>query len=238
MRFSPPHPHTFLLFFFTISIPVTVAQAVGTLELFGNAECDPNAAGAFDTTIDLALNVCLDTKGVIGLAIQNVPSCNVGTATLIRYNYAACAVPATFQTYDGCLYYSPLLSFAAIMFACSTANALPTSTSTVSLGATYPVGTEASSAITQATTTTPPAGPATTAASPTNSVSSVVTSTTSLNSSQPVVSVATDSSSSGLSESDKIALGVGIGGAVGTIIVAILAWQCPRARPWNWRRYS
>jgi hypothetical protein len=228
MRFVLSHRHT-LLFLLTISSPVTVAQGVGTLDLFSNAECDPSPAGALETTIDLASNVCLDTPGVVGIAIQKVPPCDVGTATLVRYEYAACAVPGGIQSYDWCLYYSPLLSFAAIMFACSTANAVPTSTSTVSLGATYPVGSGASPANTQTTT----AGPATAPATQTSSDSGVVTSSA-RSSSQSGGSASSSNSSSGLSQSDKIALGVGIGGAGATIIVAILAWLCPSARPWRW----
>lgn len=78
----------------------------------------------------------------------------------------------------------------------------------------------------------PPEAPTTTFTSPTNTVTSPTTTPT----------TDTNGSAGGhgrrkLSRSDQIALGIGLGCGISTIVVGILAWLCPRTRA-RWSKYE
>lgn len=123
-----------------------------------------------------------------------------------------------------CFYYFSILPIPGVMFTCDDPATNPQPTSTTSVAATAVAG----------VATSPASGPQMTAASVTSTSSIGMTpspttaSTGSEGTSGGPSGTASSTHSSGLDISDKIAIGVGLGVGIPSIIIALAAWLRPR----------
>ena len=202
------------------------ASPPGAIALFLDIVCEQ--ASIINPTVDLAANVCLVTHGATGVAVEVLPPCASGEATLQLYQDTSCAnqVDANIDyAFENC--YAP---HAAVLFACTAVakGSRATATSTVSAGS-------SSMAIATGDPASPTGGspgdsnplntPSTNEAAPTSSTRPNPTST---DPTTTDVKKASAAGSGGLSQSSQIGLGVGL--PVGSIVVALLAWLCPCTR--------
>lgn len=202
---------------------VARASASGTLALFLDNVCEQ--ASIINPTVDLAADVCLVTNGATGIAIEELPPCASGEATLQMYHDTSCAnqVDADLDFASENCYFYP----SAVLFACTAVvkGSHATATSTVSAGSSsmaIATGSPASPTGGSAGDSTPQNTPSTNEAAPTSSTISNPTTTDVKKASS------TDAAGSGLSQRSQIGLGVGL--PVGSIVVALLAWLCPCTR--------
>ena len=204
------------------------ASASGTLALFLDVVCEQ--ASIINPTVDLAADVCLVTNGAFGVAVEELPPCASGEATLQLYQDTSCAnqVNAGIDyAYENC-YVVP----AAVLFACTAVakGSRATATSTVSAGS-------SSMAIATGAAASPTGGlpgdstsqntPSTNEAAPTSSTIPNPTSTDPTTTDRTRASTSS-AGGSGLSKGSQIGLGVGL--PAGSIVVALLAWLCPCTR--------
>lgn len=205
-------------------LPVrSFASAPGTLALFLDEEC--SQASVINPSVHVPIDTCLVTPGALGIAVETLPPCTSGDATLIIYDDTSCANPVGGDLqYENCYFDGPI-GVPAVLFACNKAagGATATATSTVSAGSSsMPVAGGAPATTSSGGTpeqTTPSSRGATTTSTPPSSS----TSQSSTNSSGD--GSGGSGSGSGLSQEGQIALGVGL--PVGSIVVALLAWWFP-----------
>ncbi|CAD6576531.1 MAG: hypothetical protein ASARMPREDX12_007919 [Alectoria sarmentosa] len=201
----------------------SLASAPGKLAFFLDEECIQ--ASIINPSVNVNVNTCLVTPGALGIAVETLPPCITGSATLIMYQDTSCANPVGGDLqYDNCYFDGPD-GVPAVLFACDqvAGGATATATSTVSAGS-------SSIPVAAGTPTTPLSGGSTPEQTTTSSDSATTTSnSTSANSSQ--ANNNSDVTGSGLSQKGQIALGVGL--PVGSIVVALLAWwfPCKKRRP-------
>ena len=200
------------------------ASPSGTIALFLDFVCEQ--ASIINPTVDLAANVCLVTDGATGVAVEVLPPCASGEATLQLYQDTSCAnqIDANID-YENC-YVPP----AAVLFACTAVakGSRATATSTVSAGSSsmaIATGDPASPTGSSPGDSNPLNTPSTNEAAATSSTTSNPTSTAPTTTD---VKKASAAGSGGLSQSSQIGLGVGL--PVGSIVVALLAWLCPCTR--------
>ncbi|KAK3176911.1 hypothetical protein OEA41_008237 [Lepraria neglecta] len=202
-------------------LPVrSLASAPGTLALFLDDIC--SQASIINPSVHVPINTCLVTPGALGIAVEALPPCTSGDATLIIYQDTSCANPVGSNIqYENC--YFDGSGVPAVLFACSEAagGATATATSTVSAGSSsMPVAGDTPATTSSGGTpeqTTPSSNGATTTSTPPSSS----TSQSSTNSGGD----GSGGTGSGLSHKGEIALGVGL--PVGSIVVALLAWWFP-----------
>lgn len=204
------------------------ASAPGTIALFLDELCEQ--ASIINPTVDLAADVCLVTNGAAGVAIEELPPCASGEATLQLYQDTSCANQA--DTYDFFASDNCYIVPAAVLFACTAVakGARATATSTVSAGsssmavaagaAASPTGGLSGDSTSQNTPfTNDAAATSTTFPNPTSTDSTTTDRTRASTSS---------AGGSDLSKGSQIGLGVGL--PAGSIVVALLAWLCPCTR--------
>ena len=220
----------FLYYFLPLSAR---ASAPGTLALFLDIVCEQ--ASIINPTVDLAANVCLVTNGVTGVAVEELPPCASGEATLQLYQDTSCAnqVDADIDYASENCYVPP----AAVLFACTAVakGSRATATSTVSAGsssmaiatgaAASPTGGLPGDSTSQNTPSTNEAAPTSSTVPNPTSTDSTTTDSTTTDRTRTSTSGAGDS---GLSKGSQIGLGVGL--PAGSIVVALLAWLCPCTR--------
>jgi len=201
----------------------TLAQ--GKLALYLDFDC--KTPSQLQPSVSLPLSTCLAPVGAVSVAIQLLPKCNNGaTASLIMYDDTSCARSSFSKTgsYTGwsdinnCFYRFISTSVPAVMFTCEKPanNPQPTSTSTVSASMIAGVATGDVGGPTAAATSLPGTG---SNSLPTNG---------SDGGGGDSLGSAGGSPLSGLSTSDRIALGVGLGVGIPSIVIALLTWCWPR----------
>ena len=207
-------------------IPTILAQ--GQIAQFLNWQCTQQSL--INATVPLNLDTCLVTSGAIGIVPQSVPPCATGSATLQVYKDKSCARPDTDpeDVQDNC-YNNGNFLIPAVMFICGSVadgNSRPTSTSTVTAGSVLVPVAKA----TGATTTTTPSGHSSQTTTDSNGLVTSDTPTSSASDpSQTDASSGGGDLGSGLSHRNQIILGVIL--PVGSLIIALLTWLCPK--PWN-----
>lgn len=200
----------------------------GQLTQFLDYDCTEKSP--VNPTVFLPLDTCLVTTGAIGVVPQRLPVCSTGNATLQVYGDQECAIPdpASDGDDDNNCFTHGVVDIPAVMFICGSiadGNVDPTSTTTVIASSVLQPVAEA----TGATTTSTPGGISSQTSVDSNSLdtSTAPTSSTS-NPLQSNAGSGGESSSSGLSQHDQIVLGIVL--PVGSLLVALLAWLCPK--PW------
>ena len=216
-----------------LSLLVSAVFAQGQIAQFIDMSCAEKSP--VNPTVSLPLDTCLVTSGAYGLVSQRLPACPTGSgsATLQLYHDQSCTVPETssISVNDNC-YNLGTSGIPAVMFICGSVadgNSNATSTTTVPAASVLVPVAKA----TEATTTPSPDG---------------LSSQTTTNANEPITSPATASSTadpsnantessggdsnSGLSQYDQIIIGIII--PVAALVVALLAWLCPK--PGNWRK--
>ncbi|KAH8662462.1 hypothetical protein BX600DRAFT_319911 [Xylariales sp. PMI_506] len=200
----------------------TLAQ--GKVALYIDFDC--KTPSQLEPSTTLPLSTCLVPIGAVGIAIEQFPNCDNGTASMIMYQDTSCA-RNTFSdsgTYTGwsditnCYYLYISKSVPGIMFTCDEPATDPQPTSTSSVTASIVAGAATGSVGESKSTSTSSSPAATTTLSTTGSSGSGGSSSDG----------ASSSSTSGLSMSDKIAIGVGLGVGIPSILIALFAWCWPR----------
>ena len=216
-----------------LSLLVSTVFAQGQIAQFIDMSCAEESP--VNPTVSLALDTCLVTSGAYGLVPQRLPACPTGSgsATLQLYHDQSCTVPETssISANDNC-YDLGTSGIPAVMFICGSVadgNSNATSTTTVTAASVLVLVTQA----TEATTTPSPGGLSSQTA--TNAIEPITSPATASSAAEPL-EANTDSSggdsNSGLSQYDQIIIGIII--PVAALVVALLAWLCPK--PGNWRR--
>ncbi|MCJ1456002.1 hypothetical protein MMC28_006359 [Mycoblastus sanguinarius] len=223
-------PSNLLPFFFLLLAfsPLPSVSAQGTISLYLDSLCSERAYLIADAT--LLPNTCLATHGVQSIEVNDFADCSSSeTATLIMYNDTSCTASIPGTKNNACLSYTPDKAIPAVMFACAATSAAPAPTSTSWLSA--------MSSAAPTTTATPNfadgAAPSTTPASSTQTSLSSSSRPTSSHE-NTTSSSANSGTDSGASQGNQIALGVGLGVGVPTVVIALLAWCCPK--PWKKRK--
>ena len=181
-------------------------------------------------TTSLGLEICLVTVGLGSVSIHSI-GCTSGSVNIIGFSDISCGTPLDilnwFRTGNNC--YTRLKGdIAAVMLTCNQINGAgtidpgtPTSTSTIAIGPVAGgVATSAAASPTSGSNSNPL----------TSGFLSSTVPASSAPSSAPSSSSTASPSSNKLSQSDIIALGVGLGVGIPTILLALLAWCCPRPR--------
>ncbi|KAM0802867.1 hypothetical protein BDR22DRAFT_819530 [Usnea florida] len=233
-------PYLLLLRFYPIFSPHVLAasSAAGQVKLYDDFNC--GQPSTINPTVTLALSTCLVTANGGGLIIAELPPCPQSTATLIYYQDSACGVPTEVSiaiTSDNCNQLAAgtdLYNAKSVMFSCQPAanNPQPSSTTTAVVSALAAVATgstgDSGSASSKSSTTAAASVP-TDPSSSTNG-----TSTSGGNSGSRTGSSANSSgssgSSSGLDTGDIIALSVGLGIGIPTIVIMLATWLFPDFR--------
>ncbi|KAK0512094.1 hypothetical protein JMJ35_005222 [Cladonia borealis] len=210
--------------------PLARASAAGTLALYLDEECEQ--ASIINPTVQVATDVCLVAEGAEAIAVEVLPPCASGEASVQLYDDTSCANPIDMNLqYQNCYF-----AFVAVVFQCTAVagGSHATATSTVSAGSSsMAVATGAPASPTgispgdSAQPSTPSSNEAAATSSPTNPIP---TSTDATNPKKTTTTgaAASASSSGGLSKNSQIGLGVGL--PAGSILVALLAWLCPCTR--------
>ncbi|KAI4130903.1 MAG: hypothetical protein LQ338_001500 [Usnochroma carphineum] len=196
--------------------PPSSLAANGTLDVFLDGNCDK--ASIINPTVDLPANTCLVTPGAHGIAVELLPPCASGTATLVEYSDHSCvsAEADDVVNYNNCYAYG-VEDIPAVQFVCK--GSVATSTITMTFGSsTIPVAAGTAAPV--------PGGGSGTTSPPSNEAAPTTHPSSSAPSSHTDSGVGGDGSSSGLSHNAQIALGVGV--PVAALIVAFLAWQFPK----------
>ena len=237
-----------LLSFHPVFGPIALsaaASAAGKINLYDDYDC--NTPSTLNPTVTLPLSTCLVTTGGGGLVIDQTPPCPQGTATLIYYQDPACGVQTTdvstaiasnncFQLSDG----TDLYNAKSVMFSCQPAanNPEPSSTSTAVVSALAAVATGSTGGNGSGEGGGGGGGSSTSAAgssTPTdtntqqNSTGGTTTGSTT-GSTSPSNSDSGTSSGSGLDTGDIIALAVGLGIGIPTIVIMLATWLMPDFR--------
>jgi len=207
----------------TLSLLPHRIAAQGRLALFLDFYCKTPSQIA--PSASLPLSTCLVPIGAVSVAISQLPACDSGTASMIMYQDTSCArdTLSISNTYTGwsdinnCFYLYVSKSIPGIMFTCDppATDPQPTATSTLTASIIAGVATGAPKAATSATTQHGTESPT---LAPNSTVST----------SSPPTSTGKSGVFSGLSTSDRIALGVGLGVGIPTILIGLVAWCWPR----------
>ena len=227
---------TLLLCFHPIFRPhaLVASDTPGTLQFYNDYDCEHPST--LNPTVTLQLSTCLVTTGAEGVVIDSLPPCPQGTAAPIYYSDTACGVQTSnvspsifskgcFQLADGV----DLFNAKSLMFSCQPAanNPHPSSTTTAVISALAAVATGSNgggSGSSSGSSTSSAGGSSSTG------TSTQKNGTGSTGSSNEGTSGTNSKSSSGLDTGDIIALAVGLGIGIPTIIIMILAWQFPPVR--------
>jgi hypothetical protein len=202
-----------------ISLLPYYAVAQGKLALFTNFYC--TVASTLLPTVEVPLSTCLVPIGAVSVYMYSDTSCSVFPSP----------TPNSISGWQDdvtkpCYYLSVSNSVPSVMFTCDDPSTHPqasaATTVTASLLAPIATGSGGSSK-------TSTAGATTTQQSQTPSASNALNSGNSGTSSS-TANDSNETSSSGLSTSDKIAIGVGLGVGLPTILIAFAAWCWPRGR--------
>ena len=203
------------------------ASAAGDLALYLDGECEQ--ASIINPTVEVAADVCLVTNGAEGMAVELLPPCASGEASVQLYDDTSCANPVDMNLDYGNCYFA----FVAVVFQCTAVagGSHATATSTVSAGSSsIPVASGAPASPTGSSQDSPSSNEA----AATSSTGAIPTTTDTTNptstSTNPKKATAAGSASSsgGLSQKSQIGLGVGL--PAGSILVALLAWLFPCTR--------
>ena len=225
---------------------LAASDAAGKINLYNDYDC--NHPSSLNPTVTLPLSTCLVTTGGEGLVIAEFPPCPQSTATLIYYQDVACGVPTSdvstsifaqncFQLASG----TDLYNARAVMFSCQPAanNPQPSSTTTavvsalaaVATGSTESNGSGSSTSAAGSTPTDTSTQKNSTDSSGSNSNGGTRTSTSTSTGTSTSTSTSTSSGSgSGLNTGDIIALVVGLGIGIPTIVIMLAAWLFPDFR--------
>lgn len=220
-------PSTRVNCFLYLPFLISTTSAQGQLAQFLDSECGETSP--VNPTVSLPLNTCLVTEGAQGVVVQVYPTCTTGNSntTLQVYADKSCARPDSFVNDDenGCYWFGGA-GIPAVMFICGSVadgGSHATSTTTVSAGSVLVPVAKATGAT---TTSTPGDSSSQTVADSNGFVTSATAASSASNPSQTNVSGTGGDSSSGLSQHDQIILGIAL--PAGALLVALLAWQCPK----------
>lgn len=226
---------------------LAASDAAGKINLYDDYDC--NHPSSLNPTVTLPLSTCLVTTGGEGLVIAEFPPCPQSTATLIYYQDTACGVPTTdvstsifaqncFQLAAG----TDIYNARAVMFSCQPAanNPQPSSTTTavvsalaaVATGSTESNGSGSSTSAASSTPTDTSTQKNGTGSSGSNSNGNTSNGSTSTSTSTSTSSGSSSGSGSGsgLNTGDIIALVVGLGIGIPTIVIMLAAWLFPDFR--------
>ena len=228
---------TLLLCFHPIFRPhvLVASDTPGTLQFYNDYDCEHPST--INPTVTLQLSTCLVTTGGEGVVIDTLPPCPQGTAAPIYYSDTACGVqtdnvsPSIFS--KGCFQLADgvdLFNAKSLMFSCQPAanNPHPSSTTTAVISGLAAVATGSSGSSgggSGSGSSTSSAG-----GSSSTGTSSQKNGTGSTGSSNEGTSGTSSTSGSGLNTGDIIALAVGLGIGIPTIVIMILAWKYPGVR--------
>lgn len=225
-------PSTRVNYILSLSFLISTIFAQGQIAQFLDIICEEKSP--VNPTVSLPLDTCLVTSGALGVVPERLPTCLTGNgnATLQLYRDQSCAIPETSSVFvrDNC-FDSGAPGIPAVMFICGSVadgNSDATSTTTVTAGSVLVPVAKA----TGASTTSTPGGLFSQTA--TGSIGLLTSGTPASSASNPSQTNATSTggdSSSGLSQHEQIILGIAI--PVAALLVALLAWLCPK--PWNRR---
>lgn len=212
-----------------LSFLISTVFAQGQIAQFLDFDCEQGSP--INPSVSLPLDTCLVTSGAQGVVVQVYPRClsGNGNTTLQLYKDDLCASPDTFNGFDNDCYWYGGSGIPALMFICGSVadgDSHATSTSTVTAGSVLVPVAKATGATTSSTSG---GFSSQTAADSNGIVASATPTSPAANPSQTSASNTGGGSSSGLSQREQIILGIAL--PIGSIIVALLAWQCPK--PWN-----
>ena len=207
-----------------LSLLVSTAFAQGQITQFLDVSCAEESP--VNPTVSLPLDTCLVISGAYGLVPRRLPACPTGSgsATLQLYHDRSCAVPETssISVDDNC-YNLGTSGIPAVMFVCGSVadgDSNATSTTTVTAASalvSVPQATEA--------TNTPTSG-GQTATNANEPITPPATPSSTADPSQANADSSGGDSGSGLSQCDQIIIGIII--PVAALMVALLAWLCPK----------
>ena len=211
-----------------LSLLVSTVFAQGQITQFLDMSCAEESP--VNPTVSLPLDTCLVTSGAYGLVPLRLPACPTGSgsATLQLYRDPSCAVPETSSVFvnDNC-YGLGTSGIPAVMFICGSVadgNSIATSTTTVTAASALvpvPQATEATN------TPTPGRLSPQTATNGNEPVTSPATPSSTADPPQTNADSSGGDSGSGLSQYDQIIIGIII--PVAALLVALLAWLCPKS---------
>ncbi|KAK1765329.1 hypothetical protein QBC33DRAFT_176407 [Phialemonium atrogriseum] len=235
-----------ICFFLVLGLLPQQTLAQGKLALYLDFAC--STPSSLEPSVSLPLSTCLVPVGAVSLAIQQFPKCDSGTASMIMYEDTSCALNTFsksksytgWSSRDNCFYWLIGKSIPGVMFTCEepATNPQPTSTSTVRASIIAGVATDdpatgsATGPADASKTTAASTGKTTASTGKTTATTQTGTGTGSTTTSTAGTSSdnASSSNSSGLGRSDKIAIGVGLGVGIPSIVIGFLAWFWPRKK--------
>ncbi|KAL8992593.1 MAG: hypothetical protein Q9169_006980 [Polycauliona sp. 2 TL-2023] len=202
--------HVLLLYF-----PILATSAgSGSLNVFLDFYCTKSSL--LNPKVSVPINTCLVSPNAYGMAVQVLPPCATGKATLNMYWDTSCGsdidVP-DYQIEDNCYADNSGQHIRAVQFVCPEVEegTVATSTVTTTFGSTLiPVASGAPSSIDKAQSSSPSENDA----QPTSDTSASADEDTD-----------GGGSNSGLSRQAVVGLGVGV--PIATLVVALLAWLFP-----------
>ncbi|KAI4240235.1 MAG: hypothetical protein L6R40_005264 [Gallowayella cf. fulva] len=221
---------------FFLYLPVLCSAAPsGSLNVYLDFSC--MRPSVLNPKVSVPLNTCLVSPNAYGMAVQVLPACATGTASLDMYWDTACGsnidVP-DFQVEDNCYADDSGQHIRAVQFVCKSVagGSAATSTTTLTFGSSLiPIASGApSSGETQSKS--PSSNNAQSTSSPDSKSNPSSTSGSTSSSSSPAPSptkpaVDDDGSGSGSGLSRSAVVGLGVGVPIATLIVALLAWLFP-----------
>ena len=230
---------TLLLCFHPIFRPhaLVASDTPGTLQFYNDYDCEHPST--LNPTVTLQLSTCLVTTGAEGVVIDTLPPCSQGTAAPIYYSDTACGVqtdnvsPSVFS--KGCFSLADgvnLFNAKSLMFSCQPAanNPHPSSTTTAVISALAAVATGSTGSSGGGGGSSSGSSTSSAGGSSSTGTSTQKNGTSSTGSSSESTPGANSTSGSGLDTGDIIALAVGLGIGIPTIVIMILAWQVPPFR--------
>ena len=230
---------TLLLCFHPIFRPhaLVASDTPGTLQFYNDYDCEHPST--LNPTVTLQLSTCLVTTGAEGVVIDTLPPCSQGTAAPIYYSDTACGVqtdnvsPSIFS--KGCFSLADgvnLFNAKSLMFSCQPAanNPHPSSTTTAVISALAAVATGSTGSNGGGSGSSSGSSTSSAGSSSSTGTSTQKNGTSSTGSSSESTPGANSTSGSGLNTGDIIALAVGLGIGIPTIVIMILAWQVPPFR--------
>ncbi|KAL8695721.1 MAG: hypothetical protein Q9224_003209 [Gallowayella concinna] len=206
------------------------SAASGTLNVYLGFSC--MKASVINPKVSVPLNTCLVSPNAYGMAVQVLPPCATGTAALHMYWDTSCGsdidVP-DYQIEDNCYADNSGQHIRAVQFVCPevAGGSVATSTSTATFGSSLiPIASGASSSGDKKQSKSPSSNDAQATSNPSSTSDLSPTSQSSVPShTNAVVDDDSGGSSSGLSRSAVVGLGVGV--PIATLLVALLAWLFP-----------
>jgi hypothetical protein len=211
----------FVFFIFLVIHFASAQDAQGSVQLYSDDGC----SGSTGLPISLLTEDCLETDNVTAIAINSLPSCANGSPVLYISDLDKCQKPSFFplissDTVGECLFFATGSGIDSVHFDCS---------------ADYTTALTGQATISQTVSSSLLIIPAELSASPTTSsqiptveiISAAATTSSALN----IIPTAQSSSdhstdtSSGLSITNKIALGCGIGIGLPAVIFGYLNWR-------------